>query len=427
MIFWIILAGLSLIAAWLIVVPTLKARPSEDTARQTLNAGIFRQRMDELEADHRAGRTDDEDYDALKTELERNFLADMERAEAEARQGKQTARGVVLGLVVVLPLLALLAYKTTGYKDSIDEWFSLQENMKPYIDRIMTGELEPEELKGIPMSDFVYTLQRRAQKEQNVPELWFILGNTFMQVQADNPADQMNMLESATKALRRAHYLEESNIEYALAYTQALLAKNQGQLDIESRKILNEVLSQSPNNPSALMMMAMAAYQSGEYQAAIAGWERLLAMGGNQPGYERAQTILQNSIRQARLRLEEQSQTAEGQQLSFVVTLGDQVNANMNQGFLMVYAQAESGPPMPLAIKKLPLPQQFPVSVTLSDEDAMMPSMKISSVEQVKVTARLSQTGQATPQTGDWFGTTAGIATQGADGSTEITIRQQIN
>ncbi|MDX1695216.1 MAG: c-type cytochrome biogenesis protein CcmI [Ketobacteraceae bacterium] len=426
MIFWIILVCLALIAAWFLVFPTLQAKPSEDTSRQALNAKIFRQRMDELEADYKAGRTDQEDYESLKTELERNFLADMERAEAEGRQAIQTSKGVILSLVVIVPVVTLVVYKTTGYNQTIAEWFSVQERMDPYIDRMITGELEPEELQRIPMADFVYALQRRAQTRQNAAELWFILGNTYLQVQTGNPNDQRNLLDNATKALRRAHYLDESNIEYALTYTQALLAQNQGRLDIESRKILKEVLSQSPNNPSALMMLAMAAYQSEDYQTAITGWERLLAMGANQKGYEKAQSIIKNSIRQAKLKLAEQQAPAADQGVSVVIKLADDVTANMNQGFLMVYAQAEAGPPMPLAIKKLPLPQRFPVSVSLSDEDAMMPSMKISLFDKVKVTARLSESGQATPQKGDWLGVTRGVATKATGTTSDITIQRQV-
>lgn len=427
MIFWILLVALALIAAWLIVLPTLRAKPAADTTRQALNAKIFKQRMDELEADYKAGRTDEEDYEALKNELERNFLADMEKAEGQAGQSGQTARGALLSLLLILPMITVLVYKTTGFNAATEEWFAVQDRVDPYIDRLVAGQLDPKELQNIPMADFVYGLQRRAQKQQDLAQLWFVLGNTYLQIQTGDPRDQASMLDNATKALRRAHYLEEDNVEFALSYTQALLSQNQGKLDMESRKILNEVMRQQPNNPSAIMMFSMASYQSGEYEAAIRGWEHLLAMGGEREGYEKAQAILENSIRQARSKLEAQHASAGGPELSFVVKVADDINPNLQQGFLMVYAQAEAGPPMPLAIKKLSLPQQFPVSVSLSDADAMMPAMKVSLFESVKITARLSESGQATPQAGDWFGTVTGVRTTDTANDLEITISEQVN
>lgn len=428
MTFWILLIVLAVLSAWFVVLPTLRAKPSEDKTRQALNARIFKQRMAELEGDYQAGRTDQEDYDALKTELERNFLADMENAESEALQAGQGSKGPLLLVLLLVPVLALGVYKITGYDEAVGEWRDVQKTVNPYIDRMLTGELDPAELQNVPMSDFVYTLQRRAQKQQDLAQLWFVLGNTYLQIQTGNPHDQMSMLDNATQALRRAHYLEEDNVEYALSYTQALLSQNQGQLDIETRKILREVLTLQPNNPSAIMMFAMASYQSGEYQAAIDGWQFLLSMGGNQSGHEKAQAILENSIRQAKLKLAEQQSPQDQAGLRVVVNLDEPVASDgAMKGYLMVYAQAESGPPMPLAIKKLRLPQQFPVSVSLSDADAMMPAMKVSMFDKVKVTARLSETGQAVPQIGDWFGAATGVSTRGEVAPIMIRISEQVN
>ena len=69
---------------------------------------------------------------------------------------------------------------------------------------------------------------------------------------------------------------------------------------------------------------------------------------------------------------------------------------------VFVYAKAMQGPPMPLAVKRLQL-KDLPVTLSLSDADAMMPSMKLSSFEQVIVGARLSFSGNAVAQSGDFY------------------------
>jgi cytochrome c-type biogenesis protein CcmH len=69
---------------------------------------------------------------------------------------------------------------------------------------------------------------------------------------------------------------------------------------------------------------------------------------------------------------------------------------------LFIYAKAMQGPPMPLAVKRLTV-GQLPVTVKLTDSDAMMPSMKISAFDQVIVGARVSKSGNPIGQPGDLF------------------------
>lgn len=427
MVFWIILAILAVLAAWLVVWPTVRAKPVEDVTRQALNTKIFKQRIAELDSDFQAGRVDDEDYQALKTELERNFLQDMATLESGTTVSSTSSKALILSLVVLLPAVSLLVYKTSGFKAGLPEWFATQQMVAPYLDRLEKGQLQPQDLKDVPTADFIYALQRRAQQKPNQPQLWFVLGSTFMQVQTGDRGNQMQMLDSAVKALRRAYYLNEENAEYALTYAQALLQQNQGQLDLETRKILNKLLAEQPNNPSALMMFSMASYQSGDYQTAINGWQKLLAMGGNQAGFEQARAIIQRSITSAEQKLAHQEQGSQTDGLEFKVILPPGSEVKTSEGFLMVYAQAQSGPPMPLAIKKLPLPLNLPVTVTLSDQDAMMPSMKLSQFKAIKVTARISKTGLATPKTGEWYGRLTDISTQKTDAVHTIEINQQVN
>jgi len=63
---------------------------------------------------------------------------------------------------------------------------------------------------------------------------------------------------------------------------------------------------------------------------------------------------------------------------------------------------------MPLAVLRT-TPGKLPLSFTLDDSMAMTPQMKISGAAAVLVEARVSRSGNATPQPGDLTGTSAAV------------------
>jgi cytochrome c-type biogenesis protein CcmH len=67
---------------------------------------------------------------------------------------------------------------------------------------------------------------------------------------------------------------------------------------------------------------------------------------------------------------------------------------------LFVFAKAAHGPPMPLAITRLTA-AQLPASLTLTDAMGMVPGLTLSRFPQIVVGARISKSGNATPQRGD--------------------------
>jgi cytochrome c-type biogenesis protein CcmH len=71
---------------------------------------------------------------------------------------------------------------------------------------------------------------------------------------------------------------------------------------------------------------------------------------------------------------------------------------------VFIYAQAHSGPKMPLAIIRKQV-KDLPLTVSLSDADAMMPAMKLSTFKAARLLARISNSGNAMPQPGDLIGT----------------------
>lgn len=85
-----------------------------------------------------------------------------------------------------------------------------------------------------------------------------------------------------------------------------------------------------------------------------------------------------------------------------------------------IFARAAQGPKMPLAIVRKQA-RELPVSVTLDDSTAMVPDMKMSSVAELVIGARISKSGDAIPKPGDLEGYAPPLKA-GATGAVEITI-----
>jgi cytochrome c-type biogenesis protein CcmH len=90
-------------------------------------------------------------------------------------------------------------------------------------------------------------------------------------------------------------------------------------------------------------------------------------------------------------------------QVTLRIDINDELRAQASaETAVFVYARAMQGPPMPLAVKRLQL-QDLPLTLSLSDDDAMMPSMKLSSFDQIVVGARVSFSGNPVSQSGDFY------------------------
>ena len=95
-----------------------------------------------------------------------------------------------------------------------------------------------------------------------------------------------------------------------------------------------------------------------------------------------------------------------GANLSGEVGISAELAARIGPGdTLFIFARAVEGRRLPLAIAKRQA--QLPAAFTLDDTMAMSPQMKLSVFGAVIVGARISKSGNATPQPGDLIGQSA--------------------
>ncbi len=422
--FWILLSGLIGLALLFVITPLLSRRetvPDQDQDQDQLNLQVFRQQLQELDADLLADNLDQTQYKAARRDLERELLYDVDEDSSSADATKHGGRLMASLLAIALPASAIALYLDIGNRAII-----------PRLEAVAAGQPATpagghpaRDGGGMPPLDLL--VQRLAEKmEQNPDNLegWLMLGRTYLAV---------SQPEKALKALEQAYGLAPENADVIIAYAQAAASNADGKLAGRPAELIGTALEIDPTNATARWLNGLLAYQQGDFAAAVARWQAVLAE--LEPSGDEA-AELREFISDARQRggleplepetdtvaaIEESAAPPAGVEPSATQTTATtgavtgpsiEVNVALDESLwskadvkstLFVYAKAVTGPPMPLAVKRLSV-GALPVTVTLDDSMAMMPTMRLSNFPEVTVGARISKSGQAMPESGDLEG-----------------------
>jgi cytochrome c-type biogenesis protein CcmH len=359
-------------------------------------------------------------------------------AELGAPAAAPASGAVPAVLALLIPALAILLYRTVGEPRALDPvWRDAVAATAP---QTAGTEQAPD------MQQAVAGLAERMKSEPDDLEGWMLLGRAYK---------TMERFEPAREALANAYRLAPENPDVLVEYAEALvLASESRRFQGEALELLTRAVELQPDSQRGLWLMGIAAYQAENYAQSVQVWERLLASlpAGAEPraaleeriadarqrgGLDRgegstgsprtgeansgaekpaAQSELATTVRGEPV---EPSPRSEAQssppRLTVTVDIAPELKSKVGANdVLFVFARAAEGPRMPLAIQRLPA-ARLPVTVTLDDSTSMMPAMKLSLIPQVVVGARLSKSGQATPQSGDFETLSAPLANTHAE------------
>ncbi|KTS92311.1 c-type cytochrome biogenesis protein CcmI [Pseudomonas parafulva] len=374
--FWLS-AGLLLLAALsFLLIPILRGRRhQQEQDRTALNVALYQERIAALAAQQASGVLDDLQLSQGRDEAARELLADTEGAEP-ARQ-RQMGKALPLLAAVLVPLLALGLYLHFGAADKV----------------ALTQEFAQAPKS---MEEMTARLERVVQAQPESAEAVYFLGRAYMAEQ--RPAE-------AARTFERAVALAGRQPELLGQWAQALYFAADKRWSGQLQALTDEALKADPNEVTSLGLRGIAAFEGERYQEAIEYWKRLLAQ---LPQGDASRAALQGGIDRAAERLGTQSAQVPAPaavrlkvRVELAPALRDKVKA---QDTVFIFARASSGPPMPLAAKRVTV-AQLPIEVELSDADAMMAQMKLSDFAEVQLVARVSKDGQ--PTRGEWVGQSA--------------------
>lgn len=407
--FWTVAAALVAVAAAAPLWALLRRRGGPDVSQSLLNTAIYRDRLEELKRDLAEGALDAGQFEAARAELARALLQDL---EGEAGPGPARRRGLQWWPAAVVILLVAGSLALYGH---------LQREM--VFAEVAPGPGVAGE-KARAARAALQMMARRVQADPADGEAWWGLGNAYMDMQRP---------DAALQAYERAQRLMGENPDLLVHRAHALGRLAGGRLEGEPARLIARALELDPDHRAARMWQGLVALERGEAAAAEAAFARV--RDSLPPGSPR-RALLERLIAQARgagaapgtgeaARPPAQTPAAQGAAVTVTARLDPALSATVPpEATVFILARADGGPPMPLAVVRRQA-RELPVTVTLDDSMAMMPQMKLSRFDQVKIIARVSLSGDATPRPGDLQGEAGPLDPRGG-ASAEIVIDRRL-
>lgn len=388
--FWITAAALTALALAFVMPALLKtSKPASQVNQRATNIAIYKERLAELEAEN----LNPEQRELAKLELDQTLLHDVETPETQITTPRGRWAGIAIGMI--LPVLAI-----GGYLKSSDYLLATSEKPAP-TDKAAQSKIPPN------LEEMVQKLVKRLEENPEDTKGWYMLGRSYTVLNRYPEA-----IVAYTKALALAG---NENPQLFVDFAETLGMSANGDLAGRPVELLKTALSLNPELPKALWLAGLASAQSKDYAMAVEYWQRLLAQIPENETEDR-QSLLEQ-INEAKRLMKPTALNATATpstatlpkatgaaQLQVEVSLAAEVLAKVNPtDTVFIYARAKQGTPMPLAVVKKQV-KDLPLKITLDDSMAMTPSMKLSNFSEVMVMARVSSSGNALPQAGDYVG-----------------------
>ena len=405
MMLWLLIAGLLVLASIFLIYPFVKADHSAEGEVLQANIQIFRDQQYQLDAQLEQKQISQAQYQQLLAEAKQLLLSNTgeQTTEKPVSSERRQAKGLLPVLIILVPCFCFAVYSSTGA--SADQRI---------LQLIQQASVSSDITKAAELQAELYTaVEKRAQQRPDNIYYWILLAKR---------AIQQNDLAGAKYNYAQAIKLSPDDGYLLGQYAEILFMLANSQFTDEVLIALDKAFAIDSSNPTVLGLKGIQSFESQQWQLAITYWQEAQRQMDQNSATANA---LKAGIARAQKHLGIQpDQAVVSPQVEIAVSIDQSIAFNPEQS-VFVALVAPSGAPMPLAARKLRA-GDLPITITLSNADAVMAGYNLSSASEVKAVARLSQSGSATPQTGDWEDSVNPINLSAENISVSILISRQI-
>ncbi len=263
MIFWLVCGICILIALAFVLPPLLQSNTQADADESDVaggNISIYKDQLEELDADLRNGLISTQQYDQDRDEINRRVLEDAS-VQPKKQKVKQVAaaRGPAYAVALALPILAVGLYYKLG---NLNAPSAEQQPMQSEAPAASEGGMSAAQIE-----QNVKALAKRLESNPSDVQGWKMLARSY---------SAMERHDEAAKAYEKALALQprDADLMTNLAFTLALV--NGRNLDGRPMDLINQALKLEPDNTNALGLAGGVAFEKKDYARAIEYWNRAL-------------------------------------------------------------------------------------------------------------------------------------------------------
>ena len=438
--FYIIVSGLITLVLLIVAFPWLR---NKNHAKQDSlsNTQIVKQRLAELDREVQEGLISEHDKRQAVDELK---LALVDESAFQSHKTGNAKLPLAIGAVLAIAC-GVIVYAQVNQMGRVAQAAQAIEALPELSKQLASGNAN--NLTQQDIASLALAIRQRLREEPEDDTGWMYFGRLMLSI-----GQEVQAIEAIDKAVS----LAPSNSANRITLAQALMTTGDVNNLERAQSILLGLLNDNPANDNLALMMAVVSAQLGDlentqrFYKQVEGKlpadsdmaQRLVARIKELQGNASVMAALQNTAAEItdtstaqnasseakNASSEAQSDSSEAQTgFNITVNLSDDANTKApKEGFLIVFAQdANSDNKMPAAVVKLPI-EDFPVSVTLTTENAMMPQFTLATLSDVVVTARLSKDGNVAVAKGEWQGSVSASVTANEISSLSVIIDKEL-
>ena len=389
--FGVLALALALCVAGVLMWVLLRQRHEVSHASQAkANAKVYRDQILDLDREHESGHISDAEWQQSRDELSLRLLEDTSAQDDPAAKKEKPAIWTAVIVAVALPLASMGMYLWVGEPEALD----------PMAAR---APEQPDQQSLIKMAEGL--AQKLNEKPDNL-QGWVMLGRTYR---------TLEKFDAAVQAYDRALKLSADD-DLKLERVEVLAMKSQGNFEGEPWAVIRDILQRDPQHYGALLLAGSASYSHEKYSDALKYWQQarkpLTADNPDVQGLDEAIASVQKKLGMAAgpavaaaPSTSSANAATAGLNVTGQVSIAEALKGKVKPSdVVFIYATPANGERMPLAIFKTTV-AQLPLAFTLDDSTAMTPDRKLSAAGEVFVKVRVSKSGNAMPQSGDFSGT----------------------
>jgi cytochrome c-type biogenesis protein CcmH len=333
---------------------------------QQSNIALGKQKKIELQNDLEQGLIDQEQFDQALEDISSTLA--LELNQAHTKISNQSNVNIWAGVVIVLlPVFAISVYYNLS-------------NYTPVSQAAVSADSQP-----LSLEQSAAKIKQHLDDNPGDFEAWKMLGITYF---------ELGKVKLSLDAYEQAYQINSQDPRLLVEYASAMISANDDQFVGRPVKFIKQALELDPNAPDALYLAGMFAASVQDFELAKALWNKALNALPEQ-----------SSDRQALVSILQELSRVESGNISNTVTVKVEISdkilaARSADDYLMIYAKATQGRPMPIAIQKLPI-KAFTGQIVLSDMNSVMSEKLLSQYDEALVVVRISTTGSAMKQADD--------------------------